>query len=159
MPLQVLSYPQVSSGYAWQNYLRRKQGLNITPITPSALSQARITLQQGGAVLTGLDRPNPGSGYAPRFFGHPAEVPVFYVRLALKANAPVYVVTIHTDPAGGYLLETSNPIIMKPCGNPRTEFITNAERVLAASEKFIIQYPDQWAMFYPVWQESIRKVE
>lgn len=158
LPVQILSYPQVNSGYAWQNYLRRKQGLNITPISASTLTQARIHLQQGGTVLTGMDRPNPGSGYAPRFFGLPAELPVFYVRLALKTGVPVRLVTVHSVKDGEYLLDCSEPVIMKPNPDPRKEIIANAERILSLSESFIARHPDQWSMFYPVWPELTNQV-
>lgn len=158
LPVQILSYPRVNSGYAWQNYLRRRQGLNITPISQSSLTQARLLLQQGGTVLTGLDRPNPGGGYAPRFFGHPAEVPVFYIRLALKTGAPVHLVTIHAVPEGGYLLDCSAPVLMKSNPDPHIEIISNAENLLELGEKFIARHPDQWAMFYPVWPDLMNQV-
>lgn len=158
LPVQLLSYPRVNSGYAWQNLLRRQQGLNITPLSPSALTQARIRLQQGGTVLTGMDRPNPGVGYAPRFFGFPAELPVFYIRLALKTGVPVFVLAVSADAAGSYLLEVSEVIIMKSHADPRVEVISNAERVLEVAARFIARHPEQWSMFYPVWPELMKKV-
>jgi phosphatidylinositol dimannoside acyltransferase len=45
---QVLSYPQPPGGYLWQNELRRRVGLNITPMSISALRQAGEHLRQGG---------------------------------------------------------------------------------------------------------------
>jgi KDO2-lipid IV(A) lauroyltransferase len=158
LPVQLLSYPQVNSGYAWQNLLRRRQGLNITPISQSSLTQARILLQHGGTVLTGLDRPNPGSGYSPRFFGRPAELPVFYVRLALKTSVPVYVVTVCALPDGKYLMDCSEPVIMRPYTDAHTEIVSNAERILEIGARFIAQHPDQWSMFYPVWPELMEQV-
>lgn len=158
LPVQLLSYPQVNSGYAWQNLLRRQQGLNITPLSPSSLTRARIRLQQGGTVLTGLDRPNPGVGYAPRFFGFPAELPVFYVRLALKTGVPVYVLAVSAHTTGSYLLEVSEPVAMKSHADPHVEVISNAERVLEVAARFIARNPEQWSMFYPVWPEMILKV-
>ena len=151
LPVQILSYPQLNSAYTWQNLLRRRQGLNITPISPAALTQARELLQQNGTVLTGLDRPNPGCGYAPRFFGLPAEVPVFYVKLALKTCSCVRVVAVHQANDGMYLMECSDAIEMATAGDPREEILRNVERVIMAGESFIARYPDQWSMFYPLW--------
>ncbi len=151
LPVQILSYPNLNNAYRWQNLLRKQQGLNITPISPAALTQARELLQRNGTVLTGLDRPNPGCGYAPRFFGHPAEVPVFYVKLALKVHACVRVVVIHKDAFGKYMMECSEAIEMEAGGDAREEILSNAERVIAAGEVFISRYPDQWSMFYPLW--------
>jgi len=156
LQLQVLSIPKINSGYAWQNHMRRQQGLETTPTTPSALHQARLRLEQGGTVLTGLDRPNPGSSYKPRFFGHPAALPVFYIRLAINTHVPIYVVSVIARADGSsYLIDTSEPITMKPNSDPHQEIIQNAETVLRAGEVFIRSHPEQWAMFFPVWPDLL----
>jgi phosphatidylinositol dimannoside acyltransferase len=156
LQLQVLSTPKINSGYAWQNHMRRQQGLETTPTTPGAFHQARLRLEQGGTVLTGLDRPNPGSTYKPRFFGHPAALPVFYVRLAINTHVPIYVVAVIARADGSsYLIDASEPITMKPNSDPHQEIIQNAETVLRAGEFFIRSHPEQWAMFFPVWPDLL----
>ncbi len=158
LKVQLLSTPEMNSGYAWQNQMRRKQGLEMTPISASAIQSARIRLQNNGTVLTGLDRPHPDSTYAPMFFGRPAPLPVFYVRLALKTNVPIYVVCACTDAQGVYMLDTSEPIRMKTHPDPHEEIIRNAEAVLKVGEEYIRAHPGQWAMFYPVWPEIMDKI-
>jgi len=155
---QILSYPQPGSGYTWQNKLRDERGLEVTPTSIASMQQARLRLQAGGTVLTGLDRPVPDAEILPRFFGRPAPVPVFYTRLALKTRVPVYVVAVSTLPDGKYLLDCSEPIEMIPGADPHEETRLNAERVLKAGEIFIRNHPDQWSMFYPVWPEALKEI-
>jgi KDO2-lipid IV(A) lauroyltransferase len=156
LQLQVLSTPQLNSGYAWQNRLRQQQGLEMTPLSPSTLHQARLRLEQGGTVLTGLDRPNPGSNYQPLFFGHPSALPVFYVRLAINTHVPIYVIAVTAQANGSsYLIDASEPITMVTDTDPHREIVQNAETVLRVSESFIRSHPEQWAMFFPVWPDLL----
>jgi KDO2-lipid IV(A) lauroyltransferase len=155
---QTLSFPNVNDGYAWQNRIRRHLGLEVTPLSMSSLQLARERLQKGGTVLSGLDRPHPGSNYMPRFFGRPAALPVFHVRLGLRTHCPIYVVAVLTQPDGKYYLDCSEAIWMQPHPNANTEIITNAEKVLLAGEVFIRKAPEQWAMTYAVWPEVINAI-
>jgi len=155
---QTLSFPNVNDGYAWQNRIRRRLNLEVTPLSMSSLQLARERLQKGGTVLSGLDRPHPGSNYKPRFFGRPAALPVFHVRLGLRNDCPIYVVGTNTRPDGKYIIDSSEPIWMQPDPDPYQEIIKNAERVLLAGEVFIRNAPDQWAMTYPVWPEVMNAV-
>jgi lauroyl/myristoyl acyltransferase len=155
---QILSYPNPGSGYQWQNRIRSESGLEITPISIHSLQQARIRLQDGGSILTGLDRPVNDNKYRPQFFGYPSSAPVFYTRMALQAKVPVVIVTALPRENGGYRLELSDPISMKSYPDLHAEYIHNTEAVLRVAEEYIRAYPDQWLMFYPVWPESLDKV-
>lgn len=146
-----LSYPNPPSGYRHQNEIRRKHGMNVLPLSFSALHTARELLEQGGTVLTGVDRPNPESGYRPRFFGREASLPVAHIRMALKTNAIARVVAVIEGPKKSYIIDVSDEIPMQPLPDAHLEIIENAERVLREVEKFILLNPDRWAMFYPVW--------
>ena len=119
LQLQVLGTPKTNSGYAWQNHMRRQQGLETTPTTPGAFHQARLRLEQGGTVLPAWIVRNPGSTYKPRFFGHPSALPVFYVRLAINTHVPIYVVAVTAQADGSsYLIDASEPITMEPNSDP-----------------------------------------
>jgi len=155
---QTLSFPNVNDGYAWQNRIRRHLGLEVTPLSMSSLQLARERLQKGGTILSGLDRPHPSSNYKPRFFGRPAALPVFHVRLGLRNNCPIQVIGVNTQPEGNYLIDCSDPIWMQPDPDPYEEIIKNAEKVLLAGEIFIRKAPEQWAMTYPVWPEVMNAV-
>jgi KDO2-lipid IV(A) lauroyltransferase len=156
--VQVLSYPDPVATYKWQNELRQRRGIIVTPMSLSAFRQARQRLRDGGSVLTGLDRPLEKGfheKYQPHFFGQLAHLPVAYIRMALEANVPVFVFAAAYLPDGKYYLEGSSPIWMEPRDDLETEILVNAHKVLGAAEEIIKKYPQQWAMFYPVWPEFL----
>lgn len=156
--IQVLSYPQPPGGYQWQNKMRKDFGIEITPMSTESLRQAKQTLREGGAILTGMDRPLESSNYHPLFFGHPASVPVSYVRLGIMTNSPVVVVACQSTGRGKYVVDCSEPIEMKPNVDVINEIEQNAQRALFEAEKFIKVAPSQWSMFYPVWPWALEKM-
>ena len=152
--VQVLSFPNPNTSYKVQNELRESTGMLITPMDLNAFRMARKRLKSGGSILTGLDRPLSAGQlekYQPKFFGHPANLPVAYVRMALEANAPVYVMAAASQPDNTYSLLCSNPFWMQPANDLEAEILTNAESVLQEAEKMITEHYRQWAMFYPIW--------
>jgi phosphatidylinositol dimannoside acyltransferase len=151
--LLVLSYPGPSGGYRTQNRLRSVAGLEMAPMSIAALRRATETLEAGGTVLTGVDRPITDTKYRPSFFGQPASLPVSHVRLALKLGLPITVVACQAQPDGFYQILASDPLPMQPHPDLVTETVRNAEAVLRVIEEWIRRTPEQWAMFYPVWPE------
>lgn len=145
-------------GYRWQNDLRARSGLEVIPASKDSFRMAQNRLQEGGCVLSGLDRPVPGSRYRPRFFGHPSALPSFYIPIALKARVPIVIVAAYKDDQDRYHIDISEPIHLQPYDNRRLEIEANAERVLAEAEKFIARAPTQWSMFYPVWPELMSQL-
>ena len=154
----VLSFPQPPGGYQLQNELRRLSGIEIMPLNIEALQAARQRLQSGGTVLTGLDRPWPESTHHPRFFGRPTALPVAYIPLALRNKAPVYFVYCLSQPKGKYLLDCSEPIWLESYPDRDTEIIANAEKILRLAEEVLQAHPEQWAMTYPLWPESLDQI-
>lgn len=153
-----LSYPNPPKGYEWQNQIRNERGLEVMPMSFQSTQLARERLQTGGTVLTGIDRPLPGSGYRPLFFGRPAELPVAYIKLALRTKARVFVVAFQNLPDFSFEIDASDEIPMQPNANPKAELEDNATHVLSAAETFIRRNPAAWAMFYPVWPELEKSV-
>ena len=163
LELQILSYPKPPGGYRWQNRIREIPGMRITPMSTEALLEASKTLRKNKVVLTNIDRPLPASSlvnglgkYRPRFFGHPANMPVYYIRLALKHHLPVTVIGGQRRPDGKYRVWAAEPIPMRPASDLIEETVQNAEAVLAVMADFIRERPEQWAMFYPVWPETLK---
>ncbi|MBN2503667.1 MAG: hypothetical protein JXB38_23020 [Anaerolineales bacterium] len=150
---QVLSYPNPTSGYKYQNSFREKSGLKLTPISISALKQATETLKAGGVVATGLDRPVPGIKNTTPFFGSPAYLPNAHVRLAIDCEVPVRIVVCCMTEAGNYQVDITDPISMDVHANRSQSIQKNTEKVAALVEDFIRQNPRQWLMYYPLWPE------
>jgi lauroyl/myristoyl acyltransferase len=157
LPFQILSYPMPPSSYKWQNRMRIEAGLEVTPFSGDALRQATLRLESGGTVLTGIDRPVESVKYRPEFFGHASGVPVTHIRLAIKTNAIVQVVACINQGYGRYLIDVSESIPLEQNKNLENELVYNAERILHHAEHFISQHPQQWAMFFPVWPDLIKK--
>ena len=156
--VQALSYPQPRPSYQWQNRLRRDIGINITPMSTESMRLAKTHLREGGIVITGLERPLPQTNYYPHFFGHPAPLPVSYVRMALQTNAAILLVACVGSPEENYTLECSGPVTLKPFDNATDEIERNAETVLQLAEPFIRDHPTQWAMTYPLWPFALEKM-
>jgi Lauroyl/myristoyl acyltransferase len=153
-----LSYPNPPHGYEWQNQIRNERGEEVMPMSFQSTQLARERLQTGGTVLTGIDRPYPGTGYFPTFFGRPADLPVAYAKLALKTGARVFVVAFQTLADCTYLIDASEQIDLEHEQDSHLELTHNASRVLAVAETFIRRDPTSWAMFYPVWPELAKAV-
>ncbi|MBN2676503.1 MAG: hypothetical protein JXR32_00400 [Anaerolineaceae bacterium] len=149
---QTLSYPNPGEGYQLQNYIREKFGLLITPMSVSSMRAAEQRLRDNGLVLTGLDRPLPGSKYQPNFFGRRTALPVSYIPMAIKNNVPVMVVCCYAD-GDRYILDASDPVEMIKYKDHQEEIERNAEHVLAEAERMISAHPEQWFMYYPLWPE------
>lgn len=156
-PLHILSYPKPPGSYKIQNSIREMEGLRITPLSMESLRQASDTLRNGGAVVTGVDRPLAGDDrkYHVKFFGLETSLPVFHIRLAVKHKLPVVVVAGRRTHDGRYTVSASDPIVMQPAKDLVQETVQNAEAVLKVLEGCIWAAPDQWAMFYPVWPQLL----
>lgn len=151
---QVLSVPDPNGGYEWQNQMREQAGFTVTPVSLESLKEAARRLESGGSVLTGIDWPMPQPDKVqPRFFGHPAPLPLLHVRLAMRARLPVILLTAPRMPDGRYRLLASEPIHLE-YGKPEPGLLSaNAERCLAPAEAWIAEYPRQWAMPHVVWPD------
>ena len=152
--MQVISIANPPKSYQIENEVRRKGGLEITPASFEALAQASKRLKSGGVVVTANDRPVRDFKSPLDFCGKPASLPTAHVRLALKAQAPMFVAAAFRQ-ADQYYLEASDPIWPVPHNNHDQEIISNAERVLEISAAFIRKAPEQWCMYYPIWADAL----
>jgi KDO2-lipid IV(A) lauroyltransferase len=154
--LNVLAYANPSSGYDLQNQIRLKGGINLMPIDVSALRKSLEALRNGQLVVTGIDRPDPyGAGEMLPFFGKPARLPVGHVRLALQTGAPVAVAHTEYRPTDhSYTVHVSRWLEMEHVGSRQENILHNARRVLAVGEELIAARPEQWLMFYKVWEDD-----
>jgi len=153
--IQALSYPEPPAGYKLQNRLRREVGIDITPISMSTMHQAIERLRNGGAVMTGVDRPYADAKYKPLFFGKPALLSDFHVRIALRVKIPIIVLAAKSLPGHRYRIQASDPIHMKTFSDREKEYIYNLEAVLEVVAEYIRQAPEEWSMYYPVWPQAI----
>lgn len=149
----VLTLPDPQGARRLEYEIRKKGGMNLAPVSVSALRQALRHLQQGGMVVTGIDRPIPAAKAHPCFFGHPAALPSHHIFLATKAHVPVVVAATKLEKDGKYHVSMSDFIEMDTCPDPDMLLIRNTEKVLRVAEEFIRQSPEQWSLPLPVWPE------
>jgi lauroyl/myristoyl acyltransferase len=151
----ILTIPDPQGSQFLEYQMRKKMGMNLIPATVGSLRQGIRYLQQGGVVMTGIDRPIPDPRCRPRFFGRPAHLPIHHIYLAIKAHVPVMVMVTILEPDGKNHVSTSELIEMESVPDPNAELLHNAEKVLKICEEFIRRAPHQWAMSLPVWPEML----
>ena len=131
--------------------MRKQIGMNLVPASVGALRGAIKYLENGGTIVTGLDRPIPEPHQKPMFFGRPAWLPIYYVHLASKARVPITVMATIQQADGKYHVFRSDFIEVEP----HLEAMRNAERVLKQAEEFIRLAPQQWNVPLPVWPDGV----
>jgi lauroyl/myristoyl acyltransferase len=156
---QVLTYGNPSGGYKIQNQIRAQTGLNITPVSSDVHLQAVEKLQNGGFVITAIDRPIRRKAHYMNFFGRPSPLPAGHIRMALEANVPVIAAAVELKADGLYYLEVSDPLELIRRADPDEEIRINGEAVLRILESFIRRAPGQWLMYYPAWPNRVQNGE
>lgn len=150
----ILGVADPPSGYELQDDLRTQVGLQVMRIDVQSLRRALKHLRTGGVVLTGIDRPDPyGGGEELSFFGRPARLPVGHIRLAVQTGTPIVVTICEYRPSDGtYVVHLVKWLDMEPMGSREETLRHNAERTLQVLERLIRAHPEQWLMFYPLWE-------
>ena len=154
LPIQALSYHSVKGSYKTDNLLRERLGVDFTPVSSKALRRAIENLQNGGFILTGVDRPDVG-GVPLSFFGRRVELPIGHARLAIRTDSHVVAGVVQKSGNGRY--HVTGPRIMVPerTGDDKADTIRLAERILAVLGGYIRERPAEWMMFIPLWPETI----
>ena len=153
---QVLTLPNPPPGLQLTNEFRKRTGVEVTPLSASALRKAVKRLRSGGLVSVAADRPVSDLDQPIHFFGRPARVPSGHIRLALKTNALVLVGCCFLSPeTGKYTVHIEPPLELLRTGNHEEEVQLNMRRVLDVLETVIRRWSWQWQMFVPVWPESL----
>ena len=151
----VLTMPNPRGGRRVEYEMRQQMGVNLVPGTVAGLRKALRHLQEGGAVLTGLDRPVARPRLMPCFFGRPAAVPVHHIFLAMKARVPIAVAATTLEEDGRYHVRMSDWIEMGEDHAGDEQVLHNAEMVLRVAEGFIRRAPHQWSVPIPVWPSTV----
>jgi KDO2-lipid IV(A) lauroyltransferase len=156
-PAQILSVGEPGDGFARLNEVRAMSGLDVTPTTPRTLRTAIRKLKAGGIVVTGADRPTPVDRPLVPFFGRRSRLPLGPARLAVMTGATVLLGACYQDPEEGYILDVTGPIEMAHTGDRQADTRESARRLAQVMETYIRAHPEQWLMFYPVWDSPERE--
>jgi len=154
----VLTIANPKGGRRMEFETRKRTGMNLVPASMAAMRQAVRHLQQGGLVVTGMDRPIAEPSAHPRFFRRPSALPMHPIHLALKAKVPIRVLYVTLQADGKYYVRSSELIEMERHSDRDIETLQNAEMVLRIAEGFIRQAPGQWSVSLPVWPDLMSLV-
>ncbi len=153
-PIQALSFANVRGGVHVDNAVRKKYGLNLTPISPTSLKQAMRRLKNGGLAVTAVDRPDVG-GDELIFFGRKAILPVGPARLAVATNSRILVGMIQTVGTNKYRAVAAPLLEPEITGNRERDVINLAQRYINVIEGYIRERPGEWLMFLPMWPDEL----
>jgi KDO2-lipid IV(A) lauroyltransferase len=154
LPMQVLSYHDVRGSYIAENDLRRRIGIEITPISNESLRKAIRRLKAGGFVVTGVDRSDLG-GIPMNFFGRKVVLPIGHARMAIRTNAYLVLGVVQKNGEGKYHVTGPDIIIPERSGDESQDTLRLAQRTIEILEGYIRDRPEEWMMFLPIWPEVI----
>jgi phosphatidylinositol dimannoside acyltransferase len=138
--------------FEWFVDLRRKLGMNVIPLGPSAALECSKALKDGHVLALLSDRDIGGGGIEVEFFGERTTLPAGPAMLGIRHNVPILPTAVYyTDRNAGHLGLIRPPIPAERRGSLR-EDISRVTQLLAHELEFLIRRaPEQWHLFQPNW--------
>lgn len=134
--------------------VRSRMGTRIIPLSRTAARDILRMLKAGQLVVLAMDRDILKTGRPFPFFGQPASFPTGPVELALKTGAPILPTYCVRDRNDRYIAIGEAPLFLTPSDNHDNDVRSAMQLILAAFERYISRYPDQWHVLEPIWQEN-----
>jgi KDO2-lipid IV(A) lauroyltransferase len=133
--------------------LRRKLGMTVVPLGPSAGTEVIKALRENHVVCLLSDRDLQGGGPEVEFFGERTTLPGGAATVALRTGAPILPTAIYfTDRFDGHLGYVRPPIPVERSAGRLRDDVQRITQLLAAElEVLIRRAPTQWHMFQPNW--------
>lgn len=137
---------------------RTVRGMKLIPMERAATGIVRA-MRRNETLAILIDRPLSEGGVDVKFFGAATQVPAGPARIALRTGAklvPVALVRIagHDDRIRAILDFDVEPL---RSGDDERDVQALTQQVMAAHERFIRRFPDQWYMFRRMWPEQPRR--
>lgn len=136
--------------YQYVSALRASKGIKLIPID-TFLRPLYHALRDNEIVGLAADR-NLTGGTLVDFFGAPALLPDGHVRLALRTGARLLPAFSLRRPDNTFEAYAEPPLELESTGDPEGDVRAGMTKLVAALEKYIGHYPEQWVMFQPVWK-------
>jgi KDO2-lipid IV(A) lauroyltransferase len=150
IPVERVEPPEL---FDYISKLRTSKGLKLLPVDRPLLDLVR-TLKKGGVAGLAGDRDITGTGQIVNFWGYPAHLPDGHVRLALKTGAPLVVGFSCRNPDQTYQAYLLPAFHVPTEGTEEERVKAGLNYVVAAMEKAIAQYPEQWTVTVSIWADS-----
>lgn len=133
---------------------RAAQGIELVPSDTAG----RVLLKKlrAGAILgLAIDLDPTHTGPVVNFFDAPAQLPDGAAVLALKFNAPLILAFNRRLDNNKCAVVIEPPLELERTGDLQADSRAAVEKIARRMEFWIRQYPEQWILFSPVWQEDI----
>jgi lauroyl/myristoyl acyltransferase len=137
--------------FDWFADMRRRMGLEVIPLGPSAGTAILRKLKEGGIVGLVCDRDLAGTGVEVEFFGERTTLPSGPAALALRTGAPVLPVAVYFEGRDGHRGVVRPPLPVERTGSFRADVTRVMQDVAHAFEDLIGAAPHQWHLMQPNW--------
>jgi len=131
---------------------RTKHGIRLIPMEKAATGIIRA-MRRNETLAILIDRPLDDGGVEVEFFGAPIRVPGGPARIALRTGARVIAVSqVRSHPWRDRVRVIADFTIELPdTGDADRDVQLLTRRIMAAHERVIRRYPEQWYMFRRMW--------
>lgn len=141
--------------YEWFLDLRRRLGMQVIPLGPSAGAEVTRAVAAGRIMCLLCDRDISGAGIEVEFFGERTRLPGGPALMALRSGAPLLPTAVYfeDDHCHGVV---SEPIDTTRRGRLREDVARITQDLARAMEEQIRRAPEQWHLLQPNWPSDYR---
>lgn len=140
------------SSHGWVNRQRTRSGTRVLQEGPEQLSAMLSALRSGQVLGITVDQRPRGRALRSPFLGRSALHSRTAACIALRARAPLVVVTIHRTRGLRHRVHISPPIWPTRDARPIPEQVDELTRdVIASVEQAIARHPEQWLWHHRRW--------
>jgi lauroyl/myristoyl acyltransferase len=147
----VLEHLQPEELYQYVASLRASKGMKLIP-SDSFLRALFRALRNNEIVALAADRIEGETGTLIEFFGAPALLPDWHVRLALRTGAKLLLAFSLRKPDNTFEAVVEPSLDLEDTGDRRRDIRAGMAKLVAVLEKYIGRSPEQWVMFQPIWK-------
>jgi KDO2-lipid IV(A) lauroyltransferase len=151
-PVTVVAEPvEPPELFEWFVETRRRLGMRVIALSPSAGAQSLAALRANEAVCLLCDRDLTGDGVEVEFLGERTTLPAGPAALALRSGAPVLPAGCYFRPDGGQFIRILEPIDTRRTGRIRDDVARVTQELAHRFEDLIRAQPEHWHLLQPNW--------
>jgi len=129
-----------------------RSGPNITYLYRSENPRTIIKLLKQGKLMGALiDQDTKVDGVFAHFCGKTAYTPFAPIKIAMRYDIPVFVVTTARDNRGIHRIFVGRRCTLQKTGDETRDIVYNVEAVNARISETIMNYPSQWVWMHRRW--------
>lgn len=147
----VAEHLQPEQLYQYVASVRASRGIKVIP-TDSFLRPLFRALRNNEILALAADRLEAEAGTVIEFFGAPALLPDWHVRLALRTGAKLVPAFSLRHPDNTFDAFVHPALELDGTGDAERDLRAGMSKLVKVLEKWIGQHPEQWVMFQPVWK-------